>query len=185
MSAIPQNETPGITIERASVVDAESLARTAAALFMQTFGAANTPEDMTSYVASAFSEDLQRQELADERNRIWLARDLTGALVGYAHVRLEASPHGAELRRRAAEIARLYADPSWHGRRLGAALMRACIASARENDAELLWLGVWEQNARAIAFYQKQGFRIIGEQPFMLGSDRQRDLVMALDLTMR
>ena len=61
--------------------------------------------------------------------------------------------------------------------------MRTCIASARAHGADWLWLGVWEQNPRAIAFYQKHGFRTIGEQTFVLGTDRQRDLVMALDLT--
>jgi ribosomal protein S18 acetylase RimI-like enzyme len=82
-----------------------------------------------------------------------------------------------------AEIARLYADQRWHGRGLGGALMHVCIATARDWGADLLWLGVWERNARAIAFYEKHGFRVIGEQEFQLGADRQRDLVMALNLT--
>jgi ribosomal protein S18 acetylase RimI-like enzyme len=62
-------------------------------------------------------------------------------------------------------------------------LMEAAISTAREWRADVLWLGVWERNDRAIAFYEKQGFRIVGAQDFMLGSDRQRDHVMARDLT--
>jgi ribosomal protein S18 acetylase RimI-like enzyme len=161
------------------------LARVAAALFEQTFADANTPEDMAVYLADAFSEQRQRRDLSDEHNRIWLARDAsTRSVIGYAHVRLDTVPAaqpGTHVR--GAEIARLYADRSWHGRGLGAALMRACIEAARESGAGLLWLGVWERNARAIAFYKRQGFESIGEQSFMLGADRQRDLVMALDLT--
>ena len=172
-----------VTLIPATLDGAAQLARTAAALFEQTFGDANTPEDMRAYLADAFSEARQRAELADERNRIWLARAPNGSIVGYAHVRLEApAPHHAASVR-GAEIARLYADRAWHGRGLGAWLMHTCIAVARENQAEVLWLGVWERNARAITFYEKQGFHIIGEQSFMLGADRQRDLVMALDLT--
>ena len=61
--------------------------------------------------------------------------------------------------------------------------MDACLATAREWEADLLWLGVWEHNPRAIAFYEKRGFRAIGAQEFLLGADRQRDLVMVLYLT--
>jgi diamine N-acetyltransferase len=172
-----------VTLTLASVGDAAQLARTAGTLFEQTFGEANTPEDMAAYVAVAFSEARQRDELADDRNRIWLARAPDSSIVGYAKVRLDSPAPGNSTAVRAAEIARLYADRAWHGHGLGAWLMHTCIAVAREHHANLLWLGVWERNARAIAFYEKQGFRVIGEQSFMLGADRQRDLVMALDLT--
>ncbi len=84
---------------------------------------------------------------------------------------------------RATEIARIYADHHWHGHGLGAALLRACIETAQEWGAEVIWLGVWERNPRAIAFYEKHGFRAVGEQEFQLGADRQRDVVMALNLT--
>lgn len=172
-----------VTIERASVADAALLARTAAGLFEQTFADANTPEDMAAYLAAAFAEDRQGRELADARNLIWLARDSTdGTTVGYAHLRLGSRSPALEIAGTSAETARLYADRAWHGRRVGAALMRTCIAAAREHHASVLWLGVWERNARAIAFYEKHGFEVIGEQTFMLGADRQRDLVMALDL---
>lgn len=184
VSPFSPNGAPGIAIERASLEHADNLAHLASALFEQTFGPANTPEDMAAYVADAFSPSQQRRELADARNRIWLARDaVTGSLVGYAHVRLDAAPRAAAADTRSAEIARLYADRDWHGRGLGGALMHMCIETAREHGARLLWLGVWEHNQRAIAFYEKHGFRVIGEQPFVLGTDRQRDLVMALDLT--
>jgi ribosomal protein S18 acetylase RimI-like enzyme len=183
MTSTLGQDASGITITRATAADAAQLARTAAALFEQAFGDANTPEDMTAYVGDAFSEARQGREIEDPRSRIWLARADDGTLVGYAHVRLDVSPSARAPHRRAAEIARLYADRRWHGRGLGAALMHACIDSARQESADLLWLGVWERNARAIAFYGKHGFRVIGHQEFLLGSDRQRDLVMAQDLT--
>ena len=175
---------PGLAIERATAADAAALAPAAASLFEQTFADANTPEDMATYLGRAFTESRQRGELEDERNLIWIARDIANtAILGYAHLRLDALPAEAPPAKRGAEIARLYTDRGWHGRGLGAKLMAACIAAGRDAGADVLWLGVWERNARAIAFYEKHGFTAIGEQPFMLGTDRQRDVVMALDLT--
>lgn len=173
-----------ITLRVAVPSDAGALARTARAFFTQTFGAANRPEDMDAYLADAFSEQRQRADLHDAEQRVWLALDQTGEIVGYAHVRHGAPGRSIELAsNRAVEIARLYADPRWHGRGLGPSLMNACLGTAREWGADLLWLGVWEHNPRAIAFYEKHGFRAIGAQEFLLGADRQRDLVMALYLT--
>lgn len=187
MATLSEHE---IVIQRAAVADAKLLAGMAAALFTQTFGAVNSPEDLSAYLSSAFSEQRLRRDLADERNRIFLAREARGEdrgpAVGYAHLRLESEPETVRMRAdRPAEIARLYADSAWHGRGVGAALMTTCIAVARDWGADVLWLGVWQQNPRAIAFYEKHGFRAVGEQIFTLGSDRQRDLVMALDLTTR
>lgn len=177
------NEPRELTIERATVADAADLAHAAAAMFEQAFGDANTREDMAAYVSQAFSEDRQRNDLANAQNLIWIARDqLRAAIVGYAHMR-PGAPAGQRIEaQRCAEISRLYTDRAWHGRGLAATLMSACVDAAVASGAGVLWLGVWEQNARAIAFYEKHGFKTIGEQQFMLGSDRQRDLVMALDL---
>jgi ribosomal protein S18 acetylase RimI-like enzyme len=163
--------------------DARELARAAATFFLDTFGGANRREDMEAYLASAFSQARQRAELADPDNRIWLARAF-GELAGYAHVRRSATPAPSAIGHRPAiEIARIYAGRKWQGRGLGAALMEACVSTAKEWGGDVLWLGVWEQNQRAIAFYEKHGFQVVGEQPFLLGADLQRDIVMARRLT--
>jgi len=172
-----------ITLRLGTPADSHDLARAAATFFLDTFGEANRREDMEAYLASAFSASRQRVDLADPDNRIWLART-PGEIAGYAHVRRNATPAAPSIsRRRAVEIARIYAGRQWHGRGLGARLLEACVSSAKEWGGELLWLGVWEHNPRAIAFYEKHGFQLVGEQPFLLGSDLQRDLVMARRLT--
>ena len=165
--------------------DAPALAVAATAFFRDTFGDANRPEDLDAYLASAFTETRQRTELADAGTRVWLAVGEQGNIVGYVHVRLGAPPPASSSASSgpSAEIARLYADRHWHGRGLGAALMNAAVATATEWGADLLWLGVWEHNPRAIAFYAKHGFADVGEQEFRLGADRQRDRVMARRLT--
>lgn len=175
----------GFSIRLATPDDAPALTVAGRDFFRDTFGSANRPEDMEAYLASAFSESRQRAELAEPGARVLLAIGRGGEIVGYAHLRLGASPpaSSAAPSGRPAEIARLYADRRWHGRGLGAALMDAAVATARQWGAALLWLGVWEENPRAIAFYAKHGFVDVGGQEFLLGSDRQRDRIMARRLT--
>jgi len=76
------------------------------------------------------------------------------------------------------ELVRLYVSQEWLGRGAGEALMRACVDETRNTGHETLWLGVWERNARAQAFYRKWDFRAVGEHMFQLGSDMQRDILM-------
>jgi ribosomal protein S18 acetylase RimI-like enzyme len=83
------------------------------------------------------------------------------------------------------EIVRFYVDRAWRGTGLAAALMDAAAEEARGRGARSLWLGVWERNPRAIRFYEKCGFRDVGSQDFVLGSDVQRDRVMARHLEAR
>ena len=175
----------GFSIRLATPDDASALAAAASIFFRDTFGAANRPEDMADYLAHAFSETRQRAELTESSARVSIATATDAGIVGYVHVRLGAQPpaDSSAPPGRSAEIARLYADRRWHGRGLGAALMAAAVASAVEWGAELLWLAVWEQNPRAIAFYAKHGFVDVGRQEFQLGADRQRDRVMARRLT--
>ena len=76
------------------------------------------------------------------------------------------------------ELKRLYVVRAWHGRGVAHALMEAAIAAARARGAQTLWLGVWEHNPRAFAFYSKYGFTRVGEHVFQLGSDSQTDWVL-------
>jgi GNAT superfamily N-acetyltransferase len=170
-----------IAIERVDVSGAESLTRLAARLFVQTFGAENTPDNMRLYLASAFSPEAQSAELSDPDRAIWTAVSETGDAIGYAMLRRGTRAPGI-TGERPAEVQRIYADLEWHGRGVGHALMNACIAQARAWQCDELWLGVWEQNPRAIAFYEKTGFRAVGRQTFMLGRDVQHDWVMAFPL---
>jgi diamine N-acetyltransferase len=175
----------GWTMRLAMPEDAPRLAVAASAFFRDTFGDANTADDMEAYLAGAFAEPRQRAELSEPEGRVWLAIDDGGEIAGYVHVRQNAPQADVtfDISQCPVEIVRLYADRSWHGRGLGAALMEQAVATARAWGADVLWLGVWEKNPRAIAFYEKQGFETVGNQEFLLGNDRQRDLVMARRLT--
>ena len=177
---MPLDTVATITIRRATPADAGRLATLAAQAFVDTFGPDNTPEDMAQYLATAFGEAVQRAELADPRNTVILA-ERGGEMVGYAMLREGPAPREAGDDD-AIEIVRLYSFTRWIGSGVGAALMRGCLDEAASRGCRTVWLGVWERNARAIAFYERAGFRDVGAQEFQLGNDRQRDRVMRRDL---
>lgn len=165
------------TIRRGAPEDAEVLSALAAKVFHDTFAVHNSPEDMKAYMDDAFAVERIREELGDPRAVVLLAY-VDGELAGYAKVFDGETPEsvpGAS----AMELSRLYADGRWHGRGVGAALMAACLDEARRAGRETIWLGVWERNDRAIAFYRKNGFVACGSHSFWLGADEQTDLLMA------
>ena len=76
------------------------------------------------------------------------------------------------------EIERLYVQAEWIGTGLGTLLMRRALEEARAQACRAVVLGVWEHNERALAFYQRFGFRKIGQHEFVLGTDVQTDLIL-------
>lgn len=168
-----------VVIRSATPADAAALASFGAAAFVETFAADNTPEDMAAYVAEAFGEATQREELAD-RSRIVLLAERNGELAGYAMLNDGRAPGATSVALgNAMEIARLYSAQRWIGTGVGAALMQRCLDVAAARGRDWIWLGVWERNARAIAFYARWGFGDVGSQSFQLGADRQTDRIMA------
>ena len=175
---MPDKITP--SVRRASNADAAMLAELGARTFSDTFAADNKPEDMAAYLADAFSLRQQTAELADPR-LLFLIAEVDGGAVGYAALRSGDTPpyvNGPN----AIELARLYIAQEWFGRGVGEALLRACLDEARGAGRQTMWLGVWERNSRAQAFYRKWGFRVIGEHVFQLGFDPQTDLLMERSL---
>ena len=163
-------------IRRAVSADSHLLAEIGARTFSETFGPDNKPEDMAAYVASAFNPAQLEAELSDSRS-IFLIAEMDGQPVGYA--RLHAGDASKSVQGEVPiELVRLYVSAEWHGRGIGEALMTACISEAHQRGYRTLWLGVWEHNKRARAFYRKWQFREVGEHIFQLGEDRQTDVLM-------
>lgn len=167
-------------IRRATFTDATRLAELGARTFRDTFAADNRPEDIEAYLASHYSPDLQERELTEASNCFLLA-EAEGTPAGYALL-TETAPEGGVVGSRPLQVARLYVDKPFLGAGVGAALMRRCIDEARARGHDVLWLGVWDRNFRARAFYARWGFAEVGEMEFLLGSDLQRDLVLARPL---
>ena len=137
---------------------------------------------MAAYLASAFSVDIQTTELADPDRVTWIAEDAGKAAVGYVMLRRGTRSDGVTSAR-PAEVQRVYVDPAWQGQRVGHSLIEACVDQATAWHCDALWLGVWIENARAIAFYKRLGFREVGSQTFCIGTDVQHDLVMSRTLS--
>ena len=165
-----------VTIRRADSNDANLLADLGARTFEETFAVDNTAEDMAAYLAEHFSVAQQTAELAHPASTFLIA-EVDGKAAGYAKLHAGEPPKDIKGAR-PVEMVRLYVSSEWFGRGAGEALMRACLDEARSAGHETLWLGVWERNARAQAFYNKWDFRAVGEHIFQLGLDAQRDILM-------
>lgn len=165
-----------VTIRQANSNDANLLAELGARTFQETFAADNTREDMDAYLAAHFSVAQQNAELAHPASTFLIA-EVDGVAAGYAKLHAGEPPKEIEGPK-PVELVRLYVSQEWLGRGAGEALMRACLDEARSAGHETIWLGVWERNARAQAFYRKWDFRAVGEHMFQLGSDAQRDILM-------
>lgn len=165
-----------ITIRIAQPDDNRLLAELGAETFSDSFALDNTPEDMQAYLAQSFSPELQAAELA-EPGSIFLIAEAGGQTAGYARL-LEAPVPPGVTGERPLELVRIYARKAWIGHGVGSTLMQACLDEAARGGYDTLWLGVWERNPRAIAFYQRWGFETVARQPFRLGGELQTDLVM-------
>jgi diamine N-acetyltransferase len=172
--------TGGLVIRQASIPDAEELARFGARTWSETFGAWNTPEDLALYLAQTYGPAQQAVELQDPSWTTLLAEE-GSRLAGFAQVRTGSTPP-CVTGPAPIELYRFYVDSCWHGKGLARRLMAAVDEEAIRRGARTLWLGVWERNPRAQAFYRKCGFLDVGEQSFMVGTDRQRDRVMSRSL---
>lgn len=168
-------------IRLAVPADAAALAALAERTFRDTYAADNTPADMAAYVAQAYSPAHQARELADPAITTLVAAGPTGEFMAYAQVRRGAAP-ASVTGPAPVELWRFYVDRVHHGQGLAHQLMAAVLETAARRGAATLWLGVWERNARALAFYRKHGFVEVGAHTFVLGADQQADRLMARPL---
>lgn len=157
--------------------DAKRLAELAERSFRDTFGAANTAENMDLHCGTSYGEAIQAREIASP-HIVTLLSEAAGTLAGFAQVSWGPAP-ACVAGRSPGEIQRLYAAREWHGKGVAQGLMDACFEELRARGSDVVWLGVWERNPRAIAFYTKSGFREVGDHVFKVGADPQRDIVMA------
>lgn len=166
-----------VAIRRAAAADAVPLAALAESTFRETFAAENSLQDMDLHCAQNFGAEIQGREIVDPQSITFLA-EVDDTLVGFAQLRLaQSSSHISGTR--PCELHRIYVSGQWHGRGVAQKLMRAVVEAAAREDSDCVWLGVWERNPKAIAFYRKRGFRVVGDHTFMLGRDQQRDLILA------
>jgi ribosomal protein S18 acetylase RimI-like enzyme len=175
------SQRASLRIRRATIADAAALTEFGARTFFEAFAADNTPEDMRMHLESAWRPELQRAEIQDDALDTLLACDEHGRLAGFAQV-CAAQPPAGIAAQKPVELRRFYVDRPWQGQGLARQLMDAAEQAARARGAREFWLGVFERNERAQAFYRKCGFRKVGTQIFVVGTDPQNDHVMLKEL---
>jgi diamine N-acetyltransferase len=175
-----QADTEALTIRRATGADAEALAELALRSFLEAFAAQNHPDDVAAYTSRVYGPAQQAAEIADP-HIVTLVGEVDGRMAAYAQLRRGTTAPGV-TGPEPVEIMRFYVDRPWHGRGVAQRMMDAALRTARDQGARTAWLAVWEHNPRAMAFYLKRGFRVVGAHDFWLGSDRQNDHVMTLPL---
>jgi ribosomal protein S18 acetylase RimI-like enzyme len=177
------SDAPSITVRSAATNDAARLADFAARTFREAYAAQMPWDDLKAYCASSYNQERQAAEIAD-RTIATLLAEIDATLAGFVQLRSGHAPACVDAQR-SIELWRLYVDARWQGRGVARALMSRADETARSRGAEVLWLGVWEHNARAQAFYGKCGFVEVGTLPFTLGRELQTDLVMVRPLSPR
>ena len=171
-----------ITIRQAVSEDAKLLTDLAYTTFWDAFAhhPKNAPDDLNHYMRQAFNQEQTTAELADPKN-IFIIAEIDGEAAGYAKIVIDHIEPGITAER-PVELARLYSHQKYLGQGVGKTLMEACFDRAREEDRDVMWLGVWEYNPRAQRFYEKHGFRVVGSHVFQLGKDAQTDLLMQREI---
>ncbi len=167
-------------IRPASAGDAALLADLGRRTFTETFADSNSAEDLQRFLDETYSEAIQARELA-EPGTLYLVAEAEGEAVGFARLRRGEAPAcvtGPEP----IELQRIYVLRAWLGLKAGHALLQRCLEEGRRMGAKTIWLGVWEHNHRAQAFYRRNGFSEAGDHLFVVGRDAQRDVVMVRSL---
>ncbi|MDI9365518.1 MAG: GNAT family N-acetyltransferase [Flavobacterium sp.] len=165
-----------LQVKIATISDANVISEISKQTFYEAFHLQNTKADMDLFLASNFSVANTEQELAKPNNTFYLVFD-NHTLCAYAKV--VAIDNSTELPSiKTLRISRIYVLNAFIGKGIGKLLMQTCLQKAQSLKKTHVWLGVWEQNTSAIAFYKRFGFEQFGTETFILGTDPQTDLLM-------
>lgn len=165
-----------IEIKKVTLNDIEPLQKIGRQTFFETFHESNTEENMKKYLEDGFSVDALTEELTNEDSAFYFALD-NDEVIGYLKLNTGAAQTEAQDKK-SLEIERIYVLQDYHGKKIGQILYEKAIKTAMDMEADYVWLGVWEENLRAIKFYKKNGFVEFDKHIFVLGDDEQTDILM-------
>lgn len=165
-------------IRQATTADLLLLQAIGRQTFAASFGEDNTAADMEQYLNEKFSTEQLSKELEHPESHFFFA-EIEGEVIGYLKINT-GTAQSEQILENALEIERIYVLAAYHGKGIGKQLFDKALEIAKAKDFHLIWLGVWEENPRAIRFYAKQGFVPFDTHIFVLGEDVQTDLLMKL-----
>lgn len=168
------------TLRRGLPADLAHYAALCRETFSETFRESHTEDALARHVASAFPDAQLLAELSSVDQTV-LAVEAGGAWIGYALVSRGPAPSGVHGTV-PVQIDRFYVSSAWHGRGVALPLMQAALNEARQLGGDVAWLGVWEQNLRALRFYFRQGFAQVGRHVYLFDGMPEHDLVLALSI---
>jgi ribosomal protein S18 acetylase RimI-like enzyme len=170
-----------VVVRKAQLDDSKKISEISGRLFKQTYEGKMPSEDLDVYITEEFKQELKIEELKDSSITTFIA-ETEGKAIGYAQIRKKQMPftsdNSCEL-----ELWRIYLDSLYQRIGIGNLLLGKVSEVARDLSSDYIWLGVWDQNTQAISFYEKNGFSVVGNQQFEVGSDIQNDLVMVGSLS--
>ena len=170
-----------IKIEKVTIDELDQLQDISKATFYETFASGNAEENMNKYLNEGFSVNRLTNEINDKNTDFYFA-SIDGKVIGY--LKLNFGQSQTELQNdNSIEIERIYVLKEYHGKNVGQSLYNKALSVAQYKQADYVWLGVWEQNPRAISFYRKNGFVEFDKHIFKLGDEEQTDIMMRLKLT--
>ena len=165
-----------ITIPGVTLNDIEQLQIISRETFSETFSSSNTKENIAKYLADGFSIEKLTEEVNNEHSEFYFAV-IDDKVVGYLKLNFGSSQ--SEIQDSISlEIERIYVLQQYHGKKVGQVLYEKAMQVAEDKKVDYVWLGVWEENPRAIRFYQKNGFVEFDKHIFRLGDDEQTDIMM-------
>ncbi|MEY4052225.1 MAG: hypothetical protein RIR64_1210 [Bacteroidota bacterium] len=169
-----------IVVRKIHLVDLSQLQKIGISTFSETFAEHNTKEDLEKYLKESFASEKLSAELANPNASFYFAV-LNEEVIGYLKINFGNAQ--TELKdNKSVEIERIYVLQAYQGKKIGQLLYNKAIEIAREYKASYVWLGVWEENHKALQFYKKNGFVPFDTHIFKLGNDEQTDIMMKLAL---
>ena len=169
-----------IEIKKATLSDLPIIQNISIQSFTETFAEINTPENMEKYLEESFNTEQLTSEINNPESPFYIAFWETEP-VGYLKLNF-GNAQTEVIEDSTLEIQRIYVLQAFHGKKIGQLLLDQAIEIAQQEAVEYIWLGVWEENHRAIQFYTKNGFVIFDKHIFTLGNDQQTDLLMKLEI---
>jgi ribosomal protein S18 acetylase RimI-like enzyme len=148
--------------------------------FYETFAAFNTEENMLKYLGESFSDERLNNELTNPNSEFYFAYD-KNEIIGYLKINFGQSPSELKVDN-ALEIERIYVLKNYQGKKVGQLFHDMAVDIARKKQLKYVWLGVWEENTKAINFYKKNGFIEFDKHIFYLGNDKQTDIMMKIEV---
>lgn len=167
-------------IKKCNLEDINALQTVAQQTFYETFAAVNTEQDIQDYLINVLSQTALKQQLNNPHSSFYLLQ-INNQIAGYLKLNIETA-QTEDDDPTAMEIERIYLLQAFQGQNLGQILLNKAIELAKEQQKSYIWLGVWENNSKALAFYKKNDFYKTGEHSFLLGDDNQTDYILRKDL---